>query len=92
MLRDCDGVLLHREKAPDPWFFQYFTDVARAEKLLKRPPIRSKAILAAAEDLSDLPVPPNVRLIERSSPFSFDVLEPFLAPLRLAAGGAHACD
>lgn len=84
MLRDCDGVLLYRDKAPVPWFFQYFTDVARAEKLLKRPPIRSKAILAAAEDLSDLPAPPNVRLIGRSRPFVLEALDPFFAPLRLA--------
>ena len=62
----------------------------RAEKLLKRPPIRSKAILAAQEDLTDLAVPTSVKLIGRSRPFSLDVLDPFLAPLRLAVGGAHA--
>jgi hypothetical protein len=92
MLRECDGVLLYREKAPESWFFQYFTDVARAEKLLKRAPIRSKAILAAADDLSDLPAPANVRLIPRTHPFSLDTLEPFLAPLRISAGAGHAGD
>jgi len=91
MLRDCDGVLLYRGKAPESWFFQYFADVARAERLLKRPPIRSKAILAPAEDLLDLAAPANVMLIGRTSPFTLDVLDPFLAPLR-PTGGAHAGD
>jgi hypothetical protein len=92
MLRECDGVLLYREKAPEPWFFQYVTDVARAEKLLKRPPIRSKAILTAEEDLGDLAAPASVRLIGRGNPFSFESLEPFLAPLRAVStsGAANA--
>jgi hypothetical protein len=90
MLLDCDGVLLYREKAPENWFFQYFADVARAEKLLKREPIVSKAILAPDGDFSDLPCPPSVRLIGRTHPFSFDALDPFLAPLRGTKGAAHA--
>lgn len=89
MLRECDGVLLYREKAPEPWFYQYITDVARAEKLLKRPPIRSKAILTTEEDLGDLAAPASVRLIGRKNPFDFQALEPFLAPLR-SAGAAEA--
>jgi hypothetical protein len=85
MLRECDGVLLMREKAPEPWFYQYFTDVARAEKLLKRGPIKSKAILAGEDDLTDLPAPPSLRLIGRGNPFQLETLEPFLAPLRTSA-------
>lgn len=91
MLRDCDGVLLYRERAPENWFYQYFADIARAEKWLKRDPIRSKAILAASGDLTDLPAPPSVKLIGRGHPFSLDQIEPFLAPLRAAMSGAvHA--
>ena len=89
MLCDCDGVLLYREKAPENWFIQYFADVARAEKLLKRQPILSKAILAPASDFSDLPCPSSVRLIGRTYPFSFDALDPFLAPLRATKGATH---
>jgi hypothetical protein len=93
LLRECDGVLLYRDQAPEPWFFQYFSDVARAEKLLKRPPIASKAILASEEDLTDFPAPASVKLIGRQNPFSLDSLEPFLAPLRVSAlGVAHAGD
>jgi hypothetical protein len=91
MLRDCDGVLLYRDKAPEPWFFQYFADVARAEKLLKRPTITSKAVLAGADELTDFPAPASVRLLNRANPFDFGILEPFLAPLRtLPMGVANA--
>jgi hypothetical protein len=91
MLRDCDGVLLFRDKAPEPWFFQYFADVARAEKLLKRPAITSKAVLAGADELTDFPAPASVRLLNRAYPFDFGILEPFLAPLRtLPLGAANA--
>ena len=90
-LRDCDGVLLFREKAPEPWFFQYLSDVARAERLLKRPPLLSKAILADENDLTDLAAPTSVKLIGRANPFTLDSLEPFLAPLRAGnAGVAYA--
>jgi hypothetical protein len=93
LLRECDGVLLLREKAPEPWFFQYFTDVARAEKILKRDPIKSKAVLAGEDDLTDLPAPPSIKLLGRGNPFRLDTLEPFLAPLRTASlGVAHAGD
>ena len=91
MLRECDGVLLYRDKAPEPWFYQYFADVARAEKLLKRPTITSKAVLAGSDELADFPAPASVRLLNRANPFDFGALEPFLAPLRtLGAGVAHA--
>jgi hypothetical protein len=91
MLRDCDGVLLYRDKAPEPWFFQYFADVARAEKLLKRPTITSKAVLAGSDELADFPAPASVRLLNRTHPFDFTALEPFLAPLRsLPVGVANA--
>lgn len=82
MLRECDGVLLYREKAPDPWFFEYFRDVARAEKLLNRRPLTSKAVLVGADDAADLAVPAGVTMLSVRNPFTLDILEPFLAPLR----------
>lgn len=87
LLAECDGVLLYREQAPEPWFFQNFTDVARAEKMLKRPPLKSKAVLAASDYLDGLAAPASVKLLGRTDPFSLAILEPFLAPLR--AGGAE---
>ena len=82
MLRECDGVLLYREKAPEPWFFEYFRDVARAEKLLNRRPLTSKAVLVGADDAADLVAPSGVKLLGVRNPFTMDILEPFLAPLR----------
>jgi hypothetical protein len=88
MLAECDGVLLYREKAPEPWFYQYLTDVNRAERLVKRDPLKSKAVLAGADYLEDLPARPDVRLLARTEPFTLETLEPFLAPLRKSGGEA----
>jgi hypothetical protein len=81
-LRTCDGLLLFRQAAPDEWFMQNFADLMFAERLLKRTPIRSKAVLlddtAALEGQTQ-----GVRLIPRTPNFSIEDLEPFLAPLRM---------
>jgi hypothetical protein len=82
-LRTCDGLLLFRQAAPDEWFLQNLTDLMFAERVLKRAPIRSKAVLV------DDPTPfagqvQGVTLIPRTESFSVEDLEPFLAPLRTA--------
>jgi hypothetical protein len=86
LLRDCDGVLLYRNAAPDQWLLQTVPQVLFAEKLVKRGPLRSKAFL-----LND-PAPfegyPNVKVIPRKAEFKLGDLEPFLAPLR--QGGTDA--
>lgn len=84
LLRDCDGVLLYSNAAPDQWLLQTVPQVLFAEKLVNRPPLRSKAFL-----LND-PTPwegyPNIKVIPRRQQFQLGDLEPFLAPLRHDGG------
>jgi TIR domain len=87
LLRDCDGVLLYREAAPDQWLLQTVPQVLFAEKLVNRAPMRSKAFLL--NDASLFQGYPNVNVISRNPQFQLSDLEAFLAPLR-QAGGVHA--
>jgi hypothetical protein len=84
LLRDCDGVLLYRDVAPEQWLLQTVPQVLFAERLVNRPPLRSKAML-----LSD-PAPweghRDVKVIARTAGFQLKDLEPFLIPLRAHGG------
>jgi hypothetical protein len=80
MLRECDGLLLYRKAAPAGWLFQTFPDVLFAERLVERPPLRSKAFLV--NDPSLLQGIAGVPIIPQSDEFRLSDLEPFLAPLR----------
>jgi hypothetical protein len=84
LLRECDGVLLCRGHAPSPdqWLLQTAPDVLFAEHQLSRPPMVSKGFLLA--EPSALQGLPNIiPLVEPLLPIH---LEPFLNPLRAAAG------
>jgi hypothetical protein len=83
LLRECDGVLLCRGRAPSPdqWLLQTVPDVLFAEHQLSRTPILSKAFLLA--EPSALRGLPNV--IPLTEPVSSEHLQPFLDPLRTAA-------
>jgi hypothetical protein len=83
MLRECDGLLLYRKRAPAGWLFQTFPDVIFAERLVDRPPVRSKAFLV--NDPSLLPGIAGVPVIAETGDFQLHHLEPFLAPLRRQA-------
>jgi hypothetical protein len=88
LLRACDGLLLYRQAAPPEWLLHHLPDLMFAESILKRGPIRSKAVLL--EDPTQLAgQPPAIRVIPRTKDFSVRDLEPFLAPLR-ADGGPRA--
>jgi hypothetical protein len=80
MLRECDGLLLYRKAAPAGWLFQTFPDVVFAERLVDRPPVRSKAFLV--NDPSLLQGIGGVPFIPQAAEFRLSDLEPFLAPLR----------
>lgn len=81
LLRGCDGLLLYREAAPAEWFLNQLPSLIYGERLLKRPPIRSKAVLV--DDPTQLAgQPDSITVIPRTPNFSVHDLEPFLAPLR----------
>jgi hypothetical protein len=85
LLRACDGLLLYRQAAPPEWLLHHLPDLMFAESILKRGPIRSKAVLV--DDPAQLAgQPPAIRVIPRTKDFSVRDLEPFLAPLRPAGG------
>jgi hypothetical protein len=79
LLRECDGVLLIRQRAPERWLAETLHQVMFAETLMERPPLRSKALLANCNLVADSP---NLRVIPRKPDFSLRDLEPFIAPLR----------
>lgn len=80
LLRECDGLLLYRKVAPPGWLFQTSSDVVFAERLVVRPPVRSKAFLV--NDPSLLQGIAGVPFIPQTDEFRLSDLEPFLAPLR----------
>jgi hypothetical protein len=86
-LRDCDGVLLYRSEAPDPWFLQHFADVMSAGQRGDRTkPLRAKAFV-----VDDPRLLRNVEnVFPRKEPLALvEDLEPFLSLLR-SGGGADA--
>jgi TIR domain len=81
LLRACDGLLLYREAAPAEWFLNQLPSLLYGERLLRRPPMRSKAVLV--DDPTQLAgQPETITVIPRTPNFSVHDLEPFLAPLR----------
>jgi len=81
LLRACDGLLLYREAAPAEWFLNQLPSLLYGERLLRRPPMRSKAVLV--DDPAQLAGQPDtITVIPRTPDFSVHDLEPFLAPLR----------
>ena len=88
LLRQCNGVLLLQKFAPIEWLQHNAMDVCFAERLYRRPPIRSKCFLI------DDTAPFNaygVPLVSDPQQIDVNRLEPFLAPLR-RAGTANAGD
>jgi TIR domain-containing protein len=87
LLRMCDGLLLLQNSAPATWLKENARDVSLAERLYQRPPIRSKCFL-----IGDTRAFANYGVNLVSDPQQVDLsrLEPFLAPLREAAGTADA--
>ena len=83
LLRDCDGLLLYRNAAPERWLYQTLPDVVFAERLVHRPPVRSKAFLL--NDPSIVAGFPGVPVLSEASDFRLSDLEVFLAPLRARA-------
>jgi hypothetical protein len=86
LLRECDGLLLYRKAAPEHWLFQALPDVVYTERLVERPPVRSKAFLL--NDPAILRGFTGVPVITQSDDSRLGDLEPFLAPLRKR--GEHA--
>jgi hypothetical protein len=87
-VRACDGLLVLRKAAPEEWLLHQLPYLIHGERLLKRPPMRSKALLV--DDPGEVEgQPQSVRVIARTAAFSVADLEPFLAPLR-SAEGTHA--
>jgi hypothetical protein len=83
LLKSVDGVLLYRNAAPEGWWRELCPEVIFAERLFQREPIKSRAFLLPAPPSGELG--PDAKVIPYSTPFRFDNLEPFLAPLRSAA-------
>jgi hypothetical protein len=79
-LRASDGLLLIHKAAPVRWLFQTMPDVIYAERLVQRPPVRSKAFLLS--DPSVLQGFSGVPVIQQPEELKLSDLEPFLAPLR----------
>jgi hypothetical protein len=82
LMQTCDGVLLCRKDAPEQWLKEMAPEVIFAEKLLKRGPFKSRALL--------MPDPALwtgfLQTIAYRPPLSLQDLEPFLAPLRGGGG------
>lgn len=88
-LRLCDGLILLQEDAPAEWMLNHLSSFVYAERLLKRPPIKSKAILVEDSALLEGQVPAALVIQRRDGGFMVDDLGPFLAPLR-SPGAPHA--
>ncbi|MCC6590691.1 MAG: toll/interleukin-1 receptor domain-containing protein [Bryobacterales bacterium] len=86
LLKQCEGVLLFRKCAPFPWLQQNAWDVCTAERLYKRPPLRSKCFVV--DDPSPFQTYP-VQLVSEPDRVDLGRLEPFLARLR-KTDGAYA--
>lgn len=86
LMQTSDGVLLYRSAAPTEWLMQVAPEVIFAEKLLQRPPFKSRAFLVPDPD--SWSKWPNLQAISYSPQFRLGDLEAFLAPLR-SQGGAH---
>ena len=87
-LRTCDGLLLLQEDAPPEWLLDHLSSFFFAESLLKRPPIRSKAILLDDPSQLEGRTPPGL-VVRKTEDFRANDLAPFLAALR-GPDGAHA--
>jgi hypothetical protein len=85
LLRECDGLLLYREKAPENWYSRNFKDLVMAEDRARERELKSKALFLRASNVAV----PGLTVIQRREPFQLHQLEPFLAPLR-QAGAARA--
>jgi hypothetical protein len=86
LMQTSDGVLLYRSAAPTEWLMQVAPEVIFAEKLLQRPPFKSRAFLVPDPD--SWSKWPNLQAISYSPQFRLGDLEAFLAPLR-PQGGAN---
>ena len=89
-LRSCDGLLLLQEEAPAEWMLNHLSSFVYAERLLKRPPIKSKAILVEDAALLEGQVPEALIIKRRVGGFTVEDLGPFLAPLRRPDAAPHA--
>ena len=78
LLRECDGLLLYREKAPLVWYKRNFVDLLTAENRADRRELKSKAMLVCGDNIAY----PGLTVIQRRDPFGLQQLESFLAPLR----------
>jgi hypothetical protein len=87
LLRSCDGVLLYRDRAPEGWWNQLAPEVILAEKRFSRRPITSRAFLL--HQAPGWEVGPEVKVIPYKAPFELSLLDPFLGPLRQAAGSSQ---
>lgn len=84
MLRQCDGVLLYWNAAPEGWWHQLAPEVMLAERRLDRPPLTSRAfLLGHPRELAG-----DMTVIPYQAPFELTRLDPFLTPLRRRAGAA----
>jgi hypothetical protein len=83
-LLTSEGVLLYWHDAPETWLDQFVPDVLFPGRKARA---RSRAfLLDDPSQLEDAPVP----IIRRTVDFQLNDLEPFLRPLRDAAGASHA--
>jgi hypothetical protein len=82
LMQTCDGVLLCRKDAPEQWLKEMAPEVIFAEKLLKRGPFKSRALLTTDPALWT----GFLQTITYKPPLSLQDLEPFLAPLRGGGG------
>lgn len=83
LMQTCEGVLLCRSAAPSEWLMQVAPEVIFAEKLLRRPPLKSRAFLVP--DPAQWAGYPNLQAIPYHPELQLRELEPFLAPLRAGA-------